>query len=88
MSEKNFSDTFMKRFFCHVGKEKTGVLTNVASQLRQNVVAYFALIFKGLHRTLLRFFARDTSLPLCKNKSFSVRKKLETQRGIWYDGRK
>ena len=78
----------MKRFFCHIGKEKTGVLPNIASQLRQNVVAYFALIFKGLHRILLRFFARGISLPLCKNKSFSVRKKLETQRGIWYDGRK
>jgi len=49
----------MKRFFCHVGKEKTGVLPNIASQLRQNVVAYFALIFKGLHRILLRFFARE-----------------------------
>ena len=78
----------MERFFRHVGKEKTGVLPNIASQLRQNAVAYFALIFKGLHRILLRFFARGTSLPLCKNKSFSVRKKLETQRGIWYDGRK
>lgn len=78
----------MKRFFCHDGKEKTGVLPNIAPQLRQNVVAYFALIFKGLHRILLRLFARGTSLPLCKNKSFSVRKKLETQRGIWYDGRK
>lgn len=77
----------MKRFFCHDGKEKTGVLPNIASQLRQNVVAYFALIFKGLHRILLRLFAQGTSLPLCKNKSFSVRKKLETQRGIWYDGR-
>lgn len=39
----------MKRFFCHVGKEKTGVLPNIASQLRWNVVAYFVLIFKGLH---------------------------------------
>ena len=48
----------MKRFFCHVGKEKTGVLPNIASQLRQNVVAYFVLIFKGLYRILLRFFAR------------------------------
>lgn len=48
----------MKRFFCHVEKEKTGVLPNIASQLRQNVVAYFALIFKGLNRILLRFFAR------------------------------
>ena len=48
----------MKRFFCHVGKAKTGVLPNIAPQLRQNVVAYFALIFKGLHRILLRFFAR------------------------------
>lgn len=88
MGRKNFSDTFMKRFFCHDGKEKTGVLPNIASQLRWNVVAYFALIFKELHRILLRFFARGISLPLCKNKSFSVRKKLETQRGIWYDGRK
>ena len=39
----------MERFFRHVGKEKTGVLPNIASQLRQNAVAYFALIFKGLH---------------------------------------
>ena len=78
----------MERFFRHVGKEKTGVLPNVASQLRQNAVAYFALVFKGLPRILLRLFARGISLPLCKNKSFSVRKKLETQRGIWYDGRK
>lgn len=52
------------------------------------MVAYFVLIFKGLHRILLRLFARGTFLPLCKNKGFSVRKKLETQRGIWYDGRK
>ncbi len=48
----------MKRFFCHDGKEKTGVLPNIASQLRQNVVAYFVRIFKGLHRILLRLFAR------------------------------
>ncbi|WP_417400820.1 hypothetical protein [Hominenteromicrobium sp.] len=59
MGEKDFSDIFMKRFFCHVGKEKTGVLPNIASQLRQNVVAYFALIFKGLPRIPLRFFARE-----------------------------
>ena len=56
----------MKRFFCHVGKEKTGVLPNIASQLRQNAVAYFALIFKGLHRILLRFFARDLFTALQK----------------------
>ena len=49
----------MKRFFRHVGKEKTGVLPNIASQLRQNVVAYFALVFKGLPRILLRLFARE-----------------------------
>ena len=49
----------MKRFFCHVGKEKKGVLPNIASQIRQNAVAYFVLIFKGLHRILLRFFARE-----------------------------
>lgn len=58
MERKNSSDTFMERFFRHVGKEKTGVLPNIASQLRQNAVAYFALIFKGLHCILLRFFAR------------------------------
>ena len=40
------------------------------------MVAYFALIFKELHRILLRFFARGISLPLCKNKSFSVRPKF------------
>ncbi|WP_418782493.1 hypothetical protein [Hominenteromicrobium sp.] len=78
----------MKRFFCHAGKEKTGALPNFASRLKRNVIAYLTLIFKGLHRILLRLFARGTFLPLCKNKSFSVRKKLETQRGIWYDGRK
>ncbi|MFR3918562.1 MAG: hypothetical protein ACLTX1_07590 [Hominenteromicrobium sp.] len=66
MGRKNFSDTFMKRFFCHDGKEKTGVLPNIASQLRQNAVAYFALVFKGLHRILLRFFARDLFTALQK----------------------
>lgn len=49
MGEKDFSDTFMKRFFRHVGKEKTGVLPNIASQLKWNMIAYFTLIFKGLH---------------------------------------
>ena len=77
----------MKRFFCHAGKEKTGVLPNFASRLKRNVIAYFTLIFKGLYRILLRFSPGGTSLPLCENKIFSVRKKLETQRGIWYDGR-
>ncbi|MFR6691264.1 MAG: hypothetical protein ACLUS4_06710 [Hominenteromicrobium sp.] len=73
----------MKRFFCHAGKEKTGALPNFASQLKQNVVA----CFQRAAPYPASFFARGTSLPLCKNKSFSVRKKLETQRGIWCDGR-
>ena len=51
----------MERFFRHVGKEKTGVLPNIASQLRQNAVAYFALIFKGLHCILLRWIEMEKS---------------------------
>ncbi|MGI6282383.1 MAG: hypothetical protein ACOYJP_09785 [Oscillospiraceae bacterium] len=73
----------MKRFFCHDGKEKTGVLPNIASQLRQNVVAYFALIFKGLHRILLRFFRPGVPLyRFAKIKAFPCAKSLKHNGGF------
>ena len=73
----------MERFFRHVGKEKTGVLPNIASQLRQNAVAYFALIFKGLHCILLRFFARGYLFTaLQKIKAFPCAKSLKRNGGF------
>lgn len=44
----------MERFFRHVGKEKTGVLPNIASQLRQNafVAVVTMLVLRAIGSTL------------------------------------
>lgn len=59
-----------------------GVLPNIASQLRQNVVAYFVLIFKGLHRILLRLFARGYLYRFAKIKAFPCAKSLKRNGGF------
>ena len=72
----------MERFFRHVGKEKTGVLPNIASQLRQNAVAYFALVFKGLHRILLRYSPGVLLYRFAKIKAFPCAKSLKRNGGF------
>ena len=72
----------MKRFFRHAGKEKTGVLPNFASRLKRNVIAYFTLIFKGLHRILLRFSPGVPLYRFAKIKSFPCAKSLKRNGGF------
>ena len=72
----------MKRFFCHVGKEKTGVLPNFASRLKRNVIAYFTLIFKGMHHILLHYLPGGPLYRFAKIKSFPCAKSLKRDGGF------